>query len=145
MKRSLKRRDDWVMFAMEKRRTRRHRRASHYHRMEAFAVVACREIDDVYATLSVYDLYALHWTLRRVCSDGIHTRNTGVIERELWSRGLLVRPEGSMILKLRPSAQDLVSKLEARISSRQTMETPIWLKPYPPAIASHPLSSFRVR
>ena len=70
--------------------------------MDAISVVVCCELDDVCATLSVYDLYALHWTLRRVCSDGIHVRNTGVIERELWSRGFLVRPEGSMVLKLPP-------------------------------------------
>ena len=55
-----------------------------------------------------------------MCSDDIHTQNTGVIKRELWSRGFLVRPEGSIVLKLPPSAQ--VSKLEARIAFRQTME-----------------------
>ena len=30
--------------------------------MEAIAVVVCRELDDACALLSVYDLYALHWT-----------------------------------------------------------------------------------
>ena len=63
-----------------------------------------------------------------MCSDGILTQNTGVtegcgvIERELalWSREFLVRPEGSTVLKLPPSAQ--VSKLEARIAFRETME-----------------------
>ena len=85
-------------------------------------MVVSRELDDVCASLSVYDLYVLHWTSRRVCSDGIHIRIAGVIERELWSRGFLVRPEGSMVLKLPPSAQ--VSKLEARIAFRQTMVNP---------------------
>ena len=119
MKRASRRRDDWVNFIVNKRRTRRLRRTSHYHAMEAIAVSVCRELDDVCATMSVYDLYALHWTSRRLCSPGIHIRNTGVIERELWSRGVLVRPEGSMVLKLSSSAQ--VSKLEARIAFRQTM------------------------
>ena len=107
-------------FYSDKARTRRHKRRSHYHRMEAIDVVVCREFDDVCASLSVYDLYALHWTSRRVCSDGIHIQNTGVIQRELWSRGLhfLVRPEGSMVLKLPPQ----VSKLEASIAFRQMME-----------------------
>ena len=114
-----KRRDDWVIFTVNKRRTRVHRRTSHYRRMEAIAVVVCRELDDVCATLSVYDLYALHWTSRRLCRASIHIRNTGVIERELWSRGFLVRPEGSMVMKLPPTAR--VSILEARIAFRQTM------------------------
>ena len=77
-----KRRDDWVIFTVNKRRTRVHRRTSHYRRMEAIAVVVCRELDDVCATLSVYDLYALHWTSRRLCRASIHIRNTGVVERE---------------------------------------------------------------
>ena len=55
-------RDDWVSFTVEKRRTQRHRLTSHFHRMEAIAVVVCRGLDDVCATLSVYDRYALHWT-----------------------------------------------------------------------------------
>ena len=114
-----KRRDDWVIFTVNKRRTRVHRRTSHYRRMEAIAVVVCHELDDVCANLSVYDLYALHWTSRRLCRDSIHIRNTGVIERELWSRGFLVRPEGSMVMKLPPAAR--VSILEARIAFRQTM------------------------
>ena len=114
-----KRRDDWVIFTVNKRRTRVHRRTSHYRRMEAIAVVVCRELDDVCATLSVYDLYALHWTSRRLCRASIHIRNTGVIERELWSRGFLVRPEGSMVMKLPPTAR--VSILEARIAFKQTM------------------------
>ena len=54
-----------------------------------------------------------------MCSGGIQIRNTGVIERELWSRRVLVRREGAMVLKLPPSAQ--VSKLEARMAFRQTM------------------------
>jgi hypothetical protein len=114
-----KRRDDWVIFTVNKRRTRVHRRTSHYRRMEAIAVVVCHELDDVCANLSVYDLYALHWTSRRLCRASIHIRNTGVIERELWSRGFLVRPEGSMVMKLPPTAR--VSILEARIAFKQTM------------------------
>ena len=65
----------------------------------------CHQLDDMAlcATMSVYDLYALHCTSRRLCSPG-HIRNTGVIDRGPWSRGFLIRPEESMVLTLHPSA-----------------------------------------
>ena len=91
MKWAARRRGDWVIFTVDTRRTRRCRRTSHYFAMEAIAVSVCRKLDDVCATLSVYDLYVLHWTSQRLCSPGIYIRNTSVIERELWSRGFLVR------------------------------------------------------
>ena len=34
----------------------------HYRRMEAMPVVVCGELDDVCGSLSVYDLYTLHWS-----------------------------------------------------------------------------------
>ena len=118
MKWASRRRDDWVIFTVDKRWTRRLRRTSHYYTVGAIAVSVCRKLDDVCATMSVYDLYAVQWTSRRMWSPGIHIRNADVIKRELWSRGFLVRPERSMVLKLPPSAQ--VSNLEARIAFRQT-------------------------
>ena len=49
----------------------------------------------------------------------MHLRNTSAIERELWQRGFLIRPEGSMVLKLPPAAH--VSILEAIIAFRMTI------------------------
>ena len=47
MKWASKRPGDWVIFTVNKRQTLIHRRTSHYRRMEAIAVVVCRELDDV--------------------------------------------------------------------------------------------------
>ena len=119
MKGASKRKDTWVRFTVLKRRTKRHKQTSYYNAMVAIALTVCRDLEDTCEGLSVFNLYALHWTSRRVCSTGVHLRNTSVIERELWQRDFLVRPEGSKVLKLPPAAQ--VSILEARISFRLTM------------------------
>lgn len=119
MKWASKQKDTWVIFTVLKRRTKRHKRTSYYNAMAAIALTVCRDLEDTCEGLSVFNLYVLHWISRRVCSPGVHLRNTSVIERELWQRGFLVRPEGSMVLKLPPAAH--VSKLEATIAFRLTM------------------------
>ena len=76
--------DTWAIFSVLKRRTRRHWRTSYYKAMVAIALTVCHNLDNTYQTLSVYNLYALHWTSRQVCTPGVHLRNMSVIDKELW-------------------------------------------------------------
>ena len=76
-----------MIFTVNKRRTRVHRRTSHYRRMEAIAVVVCRELDDVCATLSVYDLYMLCIGHHDDCAGRVYISETLVLLRESCGAG----------------------------------------------------------
>ena len=104
MKWASKLKDTWVILSVLKQRTKRHRRTSYYKDMVAVALTVCRDLDDTCQSLqhsdSVYNLYALHWTSRRVCTPGVHLRNASAVKKELWQRAFMVTPEGSMVMKL---------------------------------------------
>ena len=68
MKWASKQKDTWVIFTVLKQQTKQHKRTSYYDAMVAISLTVCHDLEDTCEGLSIFNLHALHWTSRQVCT-----------------------------------------------------------------------------